>query len=433
MKEKTAPIDPQEKPKSFKNRLSTAISRRKLISGALALGTLSLVGKLSHVFAQTKPSSPILDPANDTSKLPGLGSREVGKRSLHEKITRFIRSKRGITSGTPHEDLMGTITPADLHFERHHAGVPTINPQKYALLIHGMVERPMVFTLDDLKRFPTVSSVHFLECSGNYNSNAEEETKPSRIAPLLSNSEWTGVPLLTLLKEVGVLPDATWLIAEGQDGAKMNRSIPIEKAWDDTMIAYGQNGEALRPEQGYPARLFNPGWEGNTSVKWLRRIELTNSPSMTREETSKYTEYIKGGKARQFSFVMHARSLITSPAYPEILKQGIVNISGIAWSGRGKIAKVEISLDNKKTWQEASLQTPVLSKSLTRFQFAWKWEGEALSIWSRAIDETGYVQPSLDEFRNSRDGKMGYHANPTVGWDIKKDGRVVYSVQKWKG
>lgn len=356
----------------------------------------------------------------------------MGERSPHAKISRFLRPGRPWTSGTPHEDLIGTITPSDLHFERHHAGVPEVDPSQYALLIHGMVERPMVFTLEDLKRFPSVTSIHFLECSGHYPRNAKEDTRPSRVAPLLSNSEWTGVPLVTLLKEAGVHSDASWLIAEGQDGAKMMRSIPIEKAWDDSMIAYGQNGESLRPEQGFPTRLLNPGWEGGSSVKWLRRIEVTNRPAMARDETSKYTENLKGGKTRQFSFAMEARSLITYPGFPKTIKTGIVDIQGISWSGRGKIAKVEISVDDRKTWQEAQLQGPVLSKSFTRFQFPWEYKGESTSIWSRATDETGYTQPSLEQFLAARGVKTGYHDSFIVGWEVKADGEVVYKVQEWK-
>ena len=218
-------------------------------------------------------------------------------------------------------------------------------------------------------------------------------------------------------------------IAEGQDSVKMNRSIPIEKAWDDSMIAYGQNGESLRPGQGYPARLFNPGWEGNTSVKWLRRIEVTNRPSMTREETARYIEKNEEGKVRQFSFVMDARSLITYPGYPQSIQPGIVDIQGIAWSGRGKIAKVEISLDDRKNWQEAHLQQPILSKAFTRFQFPWDWKGKPTTIWSRAIDETGYVQPSMDELKTSMDNPKGYHGSFTVGWTVKANGHVMYRVQ----
>ena len=224
---------------------------------------------------------------------------------------------RGATSsGTPHQDLMGIITPSDLHFERHHGGVPEIDPATYTLVIHGMVDRPMVFTLADLKRFPSVSRIHFLECSGNLGRTAGPETTPGQLAGLTSTSEWTGVPLATLLKEVGVQAKAKWLLAEGTDAAVLTRSVPIEKALDDALVAYGQNGEAIRPEQGYPARLFLPGWEGNASVKWLRRIEVSDQPFMTREETSKYTEPFANGTSRMFSFRMDARSLITYPAFP---------------------------------------------------------------------------------------------------------------------
>ena len=361
----------QKDDNSLLTRFHSLVSRRRIISGTLALGAVTLINKISKVAGQNTSSSPILDPANDTSKTPGPPGRKFGERSPHSKISRFLRPGRPWTSGTPHEDLSGTITPSDLHFERHHAGVPTIDPSKYALLIHGLVDRPLVFTLEDIKLFPSVSSIHFLECSGHYPRNADEKTKPSRVAPLLSNSQWTGVPLHLLLKEAGVHPDATWLIAEGQDGAKLMRSIPIEKAWDDSIIAYGQNGEPLRPEQGYPVRLFNPGWEGGSSVKWLRRIEVTKQPSMARDETSKYTEYVGKDKIRQFSYVMEVRSLITSPGYPQKLKPGKINIQGMAWSGKGKISKVEISLDNRQTWQEAQLQGPILAKSFTRFQYLW--------------------------------------------------------------
>lgn len=407
------------------------LSRRKLLSGAGVLGASVLMGKIPNVANAAEPVSPILDLANDTTQALGRPGVVLGKRSSHEKITRFLRPGKPWTSGTPHEDLMGTITPSDLHFERHHGGVPEIDPAKYALMIHGMVERPMVFSIDDLKRFPSVTRIHFLECSGHYPFVAKENMRPSRIAPLLSNSEWTGVPLSTLFEEVGVHRDANWFLAEGQDSVVMARSIPIEKAWDDSMIAYGQNGEPLRPSQGYPARLFNPGWEGNTSVKWLRRIELTDRPTMTREETARYTDKTSGGKARQFSFVMDTRSLITYPGYPESIHPGMVDIQGIAWSGRGRIAKVEVSVDDRKTWKEARLQMPLLSKAFTRFQLSWKWTGEPTSVWSRATDESGYVQPTMEAFSASRGGERGYHENFQVGWDIRAGGDVFYKTQEW--
>lgn len=223
------------------------------------------------------------------------------------------------------------ITPSDLHVERHHGGVPTIDPESYELLIHGMVERPKKFTLRDLRRYPAVSRICFLECSGNLWATATEDAGPQDICGLTSQSEWTGVMLSTLFREVGVDPEATWFVAEGGDAAVMTRSIPMEKAWDGAMIAYGQNGEALRPENGYPARLLNPGSEGNSSVKWIRLIEVADRPFMSREETSKYTEPIRGGKARQFSFVMEARSIITFPAYPNTVHKGWSRSA--AWRG----------------------------------------------------------------------------------------------------
>jgi sulfane dehydrogenase subunit SoxC len=327
---------------------------------------------------------------------------------------------------------LGTITPSDLHFERHHGGIPSIDPHRYELLIHGMVEKPMIFKLSDLKRFPSVSRIAFLECSGNFRSGKEKMT-PQEICGLTSQSEWTGVMLSTLFREVGVHPKATWFLAEGSDAAVMTRSIPVKKGWDDAMIAYGQNGEALRPQQGYPARLFLPGWEGNTSVKWIRRIELSDQPFMTREETSKYTEEIKDGKIRQFSFDMDARSIITFPAWPVQLEKGWVEIRGIAWSGRGKIITVEVSTDAGKNWYPAKLQDPVLDKAHVAFRYLWQWDGRETEILSRATDETGYSQPTLKQLVNARGKDMGgYHLNPVTAWVIKRDGQVLFKPEKWK-
>jgi len=327
---------------------------------------------------------------------------------------------------------MGIITPSDLHFERHHGGVPDIDPAQYSLLIHGMVERPMIFTLADLKRFPSVSRIHFLECSGNLGRTAGPQTTPGQLAGLTSTSEWTGVALSTLFKEVGASPKATWFLAEGTDAAKLTRSIPAEKAYQDAFVAYGQNGEPIRPEQGYPARLFLPGWEGNTNVKWLRRIELSDKPFMTREETSKYTEPFANGTARMFSFAMDARSLITSPAYPKTIERGWNEITGIAWTGAGKIRQVDVSTDGGRTWNAASLQEPVLSRAHTRFRYEWKWNGEPSILMSRAIDETGYTQPTRAELLAQRGpGTATYHLNPITGWVVGADGVVVFKEEAW--
>jgi sulfane dehydrogenase subunit SoxC len=394
------------------------VSRRALLAGAAGAVTL---GKTATLGALQNPT--------DTGNVPSSPGSILGQRAPAEKPQRF---RRPTGSATPLQDLYGMITPSDLHFERHHAGVPQVDARSYSLLIHGMVERPTVFTLADLKRFPSVSRICFLECSGNLNRTAPSDTTPQQLAGLTSQSEWTGVALSTLFREVGVRPQATWFLAEGQDAALLARSIPVPKAYDDAMIAYGQNGEAIRPEQGYPARLLLPGWEGNSNVKWIRRIELSDGPFMTREETSKYTEPLGDGKVRMFSFVMDARSLITYPSYPVTLTRGWVEIKGLAWSGYGKITRVDVSTDDGKTWSAARLQEPVLPKAHTRFRHLWNWTGGDTVIMSRAVDETGYVQPTRAEFIRSRGaGSVPYHLNPVTGWHIRPDGTVVYREETW--
>ena len=395
------------------------VSRRTLLAGAA--GAIAL-GRTATTQAPQAPADP--------TKVRGRASSALGQRAPSEKPQRQARG--GTSSGTPHQDLYGTITPADLHFERHHGGVPDIDPKNYSLMIHGMVDRPMVFTLADLKRFPQVSRICFLECSGNLGRTAPPETTPQQLAGLTSTSEWTGVALSTLFREVGAHAKATWFLAEGMDAAVLTRSVPVEKAHDDAMIAYGQNGEAIRPEQGYPSRLLLPGWEGNANVKWLRRIELSDRPFMTREETSKYTDPLADGTARMFTFVMDARSLITYPAYPVTVSRGWVEINGIAWSGSGKIQRVDVSVDDGKTWTAATLQEPVLSKAHTRFRHLWNWDGHEAVIRSRAVDEKGHVQPMRAELLALRGpGTTGYHLNPITGWLVKSDGTVVYRQEAW--
>ena len=399
------------------------LSRRDLLAGAAGAMGAATLGSTGDVAAQRL----------DTTKTPGPPSSELGRRSPHVRLTR-VRTPRGTSSRTPLQDLHGTITPADLHFERHHAGIPDVDPTDYRLLIHGMVEHPTVFTLDDLKRFPATSRICFLECSGNFmGRNAKPETTPENICGMTSQSEWTGVTLATLLREVGAHPTATWFLAEGQDAAVMTRSIPIAKAWDDAMIAYAQNGEPLRPAQGYPARLFLPGWEGNANVKWLRRIELADRPFMTREETSKYTDPLPDGRARQFSFEFDARSIITTPAFPDTITPGWVEIRGIAWSGRGKVSRVEVTTDVGHSWHGARLQAPVLSKAHVRFRHLWNWGGEETTIISRAIDETGYIQPTRETLLEARGRRAkAYHLNPVTGWVVRTNGDVFYKEEpRW--
>ena len=397
------------------------ISRRALLAGAAgALGSDAL---RRAGLAQTP----------DPTKVPGQPTSALGQRSPFERPRRIPSGSGQGISLTPLQDLCGIVTPADLHFERHHAGIPTVDPHRYKLLIHGMVERPLVFDLPALRRFPAVSALHFLECSGNGFASYRRippELSPQLVDGLTSTSEWTGVPLATLFREVGVKPGATWFLAEGEDAAVMTRSIPLEKAWDDALIAYGQNGDALRPEQGYPARLLLPGWEGNTNVKWIRRIELADQPFMTREETSKYTDPLGDGTARQFSFVMDAKSIITFPAYPVTLPDtGWWEISGIAWSGRGRITRVDVSLDGGRKWAPAELQPPVLPKCHTRFRYLWNWDGAEVILMSRAVDETGYAQPTLDELRQARGIGTYYHFNHIRAWKIRRDGSVVFGLE----
>lgn len=401
------------------DQLTTKLSRRTMLGGA-ATAAVAIVQTAQGKTVQESVSITELLPDDPTKKVGTLAG-EVGTRSSFEKV---VKKPSDISSRSPLQDFYGIITPSDLHFERHHAGVPVIDPAKHELLIHGLVDKPLVFTVADLKRFPSVSRIAFLECSGNFRTG-KETMSPQDICGLTSQSEWTGVKLSTLFREVGVKPSASWFLAEGGDAAVMTRSIPVKKGWDDAIIAYAQNGEALRPEQGYPVRLFLPGWEGNTSVKWLRRIELGDAPWHTREETSKYTESIKGGKIRQFSFDIDARSIITFPAYPKTVEKGWIEVRGLAWSGRGKVTRVEVSTDAGKSWHLATLQDPILDKAHTAFRYLWNWNGAETEIMSRVTDETGYIQPTFAQLIEARGPDGGYHFNPIAAWQIKSDGRVL--------
>jgi sulfane dehydrogenase subunit SoxC len=330
------------------------------------------------------------------------------------------------STNTPLQDLRGIITPNGLHYERHHAGVPAIDPDQHRLIVHGLVERPLIFTMDDIVRFPSESHIYFLECSGNsFWSGTTVQSTVQQTHGLLSCCEWTGVRLSTLLTETGFKRGAKWLLAEGADAAAMSRSIPIAKALDDALLIYAQNGERLRPEQGYPLRLLLPGYEGNISIKWLRRLKLGDQPFETREETSKYTDLMPDGTARQFTFVMEAKSVITFPSGGQQLHdKGFYEISGLAWSGRGRIKRVEVSTDGGTSWRDARLQEPILSKCLTRFRLPWKWEGGRAQLQSRATDDTGYVQPKRSQLVDVRGLNSYYHYNGIQAWRVAQDGAV---------
>jgi sulfane dehydrogenase subunit SoxC len=407
-------------------------SRRRFMLGAMAaLGAAAAAPGIAYAKTLGAPERPV---PPDATKVQGTGVRDddggYGSRSQFETEARdkyATKTSQSSWSFTPLQNSMGIITPSGLHYERHHGGTATIDPSKHELFVHGMVNKAKKFNMAALKQYPAVSRLMFLECSGN---GLTEWAKPTLKTVqgthgLTSTSEWVGVPLSTVLNEVGVKPGAKWLLCEGGDAAVMTRSIPLEKAMRDCLLAYGQNGEAIRPEQGYPLRLFVPGFEGNMSIKWLRRIEVADAPFMTREETSKYTDLLPDGTALQFSFLMEAKSVITYPSGEMLLrKPGTYQISGLAWSGRGKITKVEVSADGGRTWREATLHGPVLPVCHTRFTVPWDWDGKEAVLQSRCTDETGYVQPTIGQLVKERGLTSTYHLNSIQSWKVGAGGEV---------
>jgi sulfane dehydrogenase subunit SoxC len=426
----------EQKPDTNLEKLSLAArSKRRTLQQVgsvlfgFAMGDLS-----SRADAQVRPGSSPQTPADPTKRL-GPRVSAYGTRSRFENnVVRWqykTPTNESSWTMTPLHDQRGIITPASLQYERHHAGVPDIDPAQHRLLIIGMVDRPLKLSLLDLMRYPASTRICFTECSGN---TLTEWVKPTlddvqQTHGLVCGTEWTGVLLSTLLREVGIRQTAKWIVAEGADGARMNRSIPLEKAMEDAMIAYGQNGEALYPSAGYPMRLVLPGWEGSTNVKWLRVMKVTDKPYYTREETSKYTDLMGDGSSRIFTLVMDAKSVITYPSrqYP-VPGSGFTEIRGLAWSGRGKIVRVQVSTDSGKTWGTAKLEEPILSKSLTLFRFPWNWRGQETVLQSRCTDETGYVQPTREALVKVRglNGTFGsfYHYNAIQSWRVASDGSI---------
>jgi sulfane dehydrogenase subunit SoxC len=415
----------------------TAATRRAFLSAGLAAGGAA-------AFARSAGAGKLGagNPANQPPNVPdwtrnlgdGVAVRAYGKPSQHEAhvIRRDVEwltaSRESSVSFTPIHELDGIITPNGLGFERHHSGIAEIDPADYRLIVHGLVDKPLIFNLDDLKRLPRVNRPHFCECA----ANSGMEWRGAQLNGcqythgMVHCVMYTGVPLKTLLDEAGVKPNAKWLLLEGGDSAAMTRSLPLQKALDDVLIAYRMNGEMLYPEHGYPARVVIPGWEANMWVKWLRRIEVGDQPWHHREETSKYTDLLENGKARRFTFVMDAKSVITSPSPQAPLnhKSGFTVLSGIAWSGRGKIARVDVSLDGGRNWRTARIDGPVWDKALTRFYYEFDWDGRELLLQSRAMDETGYVQPSKAELRKVRGVNSIYHNNGIQTWHLHRNGEV---------
>jgi sulfane dehydrogenase subunit SoxC len=403
-----------------------APSRRRFLQGGAALGAALAAWVGRPIAGQAQPAP------DDPSKVLGGPIRPYGERSRFEQTVRekFPLSKTDEvgSTATPLDETLGIITPSALHYEVHRSGVPDIDPHKHRLLIHGMIDRPVILTVDEIKRLPSTSRTLFLECQGNSMLAWRPSTAAKSVKIIhgyTSCSEWTGVPLSLLLREAGVQQGATWIIAEGADSSGNERSIPMAKAMDDVLVAYGQNGEAVRPENGYPLRLIVPGWTGNINVKWLRRLKVVNQPYLTRMDGVGQPTLMPDGKARQLQFVIEAKSVITFPSGGQQLSgPGVYEIRGLAWSGRGLVRRVEVSTDGGKTWREARLQEPVLPLAHTRFRLDWRWDGREVVLQSRCTDETGYVQPTLAELVRVRGLNSVYFNNAIQNWMVTTDGSV---------
>lgn len=405
---------------------SANLSRRKFLSVAGA-------GAAAAVSAPAFAESLADVPPRAVSDLIG----PVSQRSKYVHLERITEAAPGklkvdpslaVNSKTPLDKLVGTITPSDMHYERSHSGSPDLDPAKHRLLVHGMTKKELVFSIEDLRAMPSVSRIHFMECSGNGWENwkkADPELTVQETHGLVSMHEWTGVKLAFLMNLVGADPKSTWMLAEGGDAAGVARSIPLtDEILDEVIVAYGQNGESLRPAHGFPMRLLVPGMEGNLSIKWLRRLKFGDQPFMTRWETDRYTQLLPDGKARQFQLYQEVNSVITSPSGTMQIRPGYNRITGLAWSGRGKIAKVEISSDGGKNWREARINPPVLHKAQVRFDVDWNWDGKPTHIVSRSTDSKGYVQPTRQAFLAKMGENALFHYNAQQTWAIDAKGKV---------
>lgn len=330
----------------------------------------------------------------------------------------------------PIHESEGIVTPNGLFFCRDHGGTAHVDPNKFRLMIHGKVKKEVVLTLDDLKKYPSESRIHFIECPANGSTGwrAPQFNNLQFMKGMMSSAEWTGVMLKTVLEDIGLEKDAVWMMAEGSDNAGNPRTIPVEKALDDAMLVWGQNGEALRPEQGYPLRLLVPGWEGNLNTKWLKRLEFSDKPWHSKEETSKYTMLQKDGRAIQYFWPNEVNSVITSPCpekpWTNLKKGDLVEIEGLAWSGHGTIKHVDISFDGGDNWVEANLKGLVLPKSWTRFSYVYRWDGKPILLSSRAVDDIDNVQPTLDQETSVVGVESVYHRNGIVTWEVTAKGEV---------
>ncbi|HLH88239.1 MAG TPA: sulfite dehydrogenase [Xanthobacteraceae bacterium] len=419
------------------------LDRRALLGRGIALAGAMGIGSATGAAAEPLQDAPLEDAP--WSKAFGEVTPPLQTPSRFEKnVVRALSNPNGefrnSHARTPHQLINGTITPNSLHFSINHCGIPDIDPAQHRLVIHGMVRQPLEFSLETLSRYPLVTRPHFVECAGNSAgmfSNEPIQASAGLIHGLVSNSEWTGVPLSVLLDEAGIDPKAKWLVAEGGDAQFLDRSIPVKKAYDDALVAIYQNGERLMPGNGYPMRLLVPGYQGNMNVKFLRRLKAVDQPAYTYFESKNYSQILPGGKTWRFHFLMEVKSFITYPSFGLHLKEpGFYAISGVAYSGAGRIAKVMVSADGGKSWGEAALQSPVHDKAFTRFVMPWRWDGGPAVLQSRAWDEAGNVQPLRAEFVAARGETKkpvatplafpNQHYNSITSWGINAKGEIAH-------
>lgn len=407
-------------------------TRRNLLKGGALLSGAALTGAAVPARADDPAITnlqPWMQELGDGVDAMPYGAPSKYEAHVKRRTVEWLTADRvSSINFTPLHELDGIITPNGLCFERHHAGVAHVDPAQHRLMINGLVDKELVFTMEDILRFPRENRIYFLECA----ANSGMEWRGAQLNGcqfthgMIHNVMYTGVPLRLLLEEAGLKTNAKWLMPEGADAAAMTRSIPLEKALDDCLVAFKMNGEALRPEQGYPLRLVVPGWEGNMWIKWLRRIEVGDEPWHHREETSKYTDLMENGKARRFTWEMDCKSVITnpSPQAPLLHKRGHTVLSGVAWSGRGTIPRVDITLDGGKNWHAARMDGPSFDKSMHRFYFEFDWDGTPLLLQSRAHDSTGYIQPTKNELRAVRGENSIYHNNAIQTWHLRENGEA---------
>jgi len=403
---------------------SPGVDRRRLLAGSTA-AVLAAGPAGAATLAEVPPRAPgaPLSARSERSRFVTLGRLPEAGPGV-----RNVDPAEAINAKTPLDRLVGTITPTDLHYERSHAGVPDLDPAQHRLLVHGMVARPLVLAMDDIRAMPAISRIAFLECTGNGWENwkaADPTLTVQNTHGLVSTHEWTGVPLHFVLELVGRDPGSTWMLAEGADGAAVARSIPLtQEILDEGILAYAQNGEPLRPAHGFPLRLFLPGLEGNLSIKWLRRLKFGDRPFMTRWETARYTQLQADGHARQFQLRQEVNSVITAPSGMMRIRPGHARISGLAWSGHGRIVRVEVSTDAGASWKEARLTAPALPKAQVRFEMDWLWDGAPTAIVSRATDEKRNVQPDRETFIRQTGTNALFHYSAQQTWRISADGAV---------